>query len=154
MRKAMKAARPHHTPVKPVPIKCAKITPGKNPTRTEEMVSVRRNAASPAPSKTPSKAKTTPPPITMATRIHHGWEMASSTSGEEVKMRGIIPAPAANTTAKRPEKIVEYNATLLPTLRACRAEPAPNAAPVNDCAAMANESKMRDMKFHSCIMIW
>ena len=57
-------------------------------------------------------------------------------------------------TSKLKPKLDEYNATLLPTLRACRAEPAPSAAPVNDCAAMANESKMRDMKFHSCIMIW
>ena len=50
----MNAARPHHTPVNPVPIKCAKMTPGKNPTKTEEMVKVRKNAASPAPSRVAS----------------------------------------------------------------------------------------------------
>src|SRR5690625_4106672 len=71
-RRIMKAKRPHHTPVSPQPNACASQTGGRNPHRTALTVALRRKAASPAPSNTPSSAKTTPPIGIIATIIHHG----------------------------------------------------------------------------------
>ena len=56
----MNAASPDQMPASPQPNASDAQISGRNPTTAASSVDVRRNAASPAPSSTPSMANTTP----------------------------------------------------------------------------------------------
>ena len=66
---------------------------GRKPTSALTSVALRMNSASPAPSSTPSSAKTIPAIGNCATMNHHGTPIASSTERSSVNSRGNTDAP-------------------------------------------------------------
>ena len=66
----MNAASPDQIPASPQPNASDAQISGRNPSTAAASVAVRRNAASPAPSNTPSMAKTTPATGCSATKNH------------------------------------------------------------------------------------
>src|SRR5215208_298784 len=150
----MNVLSPDQMPSKPQPNASDSQINGRNPTSALISVALRMNFASPAPSSTPSSAKTIPANGNWATMNHHGTPIASSTERSSVKTLGNTDAPTAKITASTPEARVEKIVTRQATDLACASCPAPRAAPTNDCAAIASESSTSARKFHSCSTTW
>src|SRR3954454_766356 len=132
----MNVLKPDQIPSSPQPNTSESQINGRNPTSALISVALRMNFASPAPSKTPSSAKTIPATGNWATMNHHGTPIASSTERSSVKALGKTDAPTANTPASTAEATVEKMVTRHATDLACSNCPAPSAAPTSDCAAM------------------
>ena len=135
----MKALSPAQIPASPQPNTSDSQTSGRNPASALTTVAVRMNAASPAPIKTPSRAKTIPANSRWATRNHHGTPIASSTARSPVnadKHRRTSRQNCRGDHRGEAEKAVTRQATCLAWL----GSPAPRAAPTRDWAAMASES--------------
>ena len=115
---------------------------------------MRRNAASPAPSSTPSSAKTTPATGTTATRNHHASGTCASTAGSGVNTRGSTLCTARSPSAIAAANPVDHHVTRQASARACAVRPAPSAAPTSACAATARESRTSEVKVHSCSTTW
>src|SRR5690349_19505047 len=134
----MKLLRPDQIPSRPQPNASDSQINGRNPTNALIRVALRMNFASPAPSSTPSSAKTIPATGNWATMNHHGTPIASSTDLSSVNTLGNTDAPTANTMASTAAASVEKIVTRHATDFACANWPAPSAAPTNDCAAIAS----------------
>src|SRR3954462_14987620 len=103
----MNVLKPDQIPSSPQPNTSESQINGRNPTSALISVALRMNFASPAPSSTPSSAKTMPATGNWATMNHHGTPMASSTERSSVKMLGNTDAPTVNTTASTVAATVE-----------------------------------------------
>ena len=77
----MNAASPDQIPASPHPNASDAQISGRNPTTAAASVHVRRNAASPAPSNTPSMANTTPATGCSAAKNHQAMGTTASTAG-------------------------------------------------------------------------
>jgi len=112
----MNELKPDQMPSRPQPNASESQINGRNPTSALISVALRMNFASPAPSRTPSSAKTIPATGNWATMNHHGTPIASSTDRSSVKMLGNTEAPTAkmpaNTADASVEKIVTRHATV------------------------------------------
>ena len=84
----MNVLSPDQIPASPQPNTSDSQIGGRKPTSALTTVAVRMNAASPAPSNTPSSAKTTPAKGNWATMNHHGTPTAASTERSSVNSRG------------------------------------------------------------------
>jgi hypothetical protein len=78
----MNMFNPDQMPASPQPNTSDSQVNGRNPTSALTTVAVRINAASPAPSSTPSIAKTIPVKGNWAARNHHGTPIAASRQGQ------------------------------------------------------------------------
>src|SRR5690349_227044 len=107
----MKVLSPDQIPSRPQPNASESQISGRNPTSALISVALRMNFASPAPSSTPSSAKTIPATGNWATMNHHGTPIASSTERSSVNTLGNTDAPTANTPANTPEARVEKMVT-------------------------------------------
>ena len=94
----MNAASPDQIPASPHPNASDAQISGRNPTTAAGSVHVRRNAASPAPSSTPSMANTTPATGCSAAKNHQATGTAASTAASGVNTGGSTPDSAANST--------------------------------------------------------
>ena len=97
-RTSMNAASPDQIPASPHPNASDAQISGRNPTTAAARVEVRRNAASPAPSSTPSIANTTPATGCSAAKNHQATGTAASTAASGVNTGGSTPDSAANST--------------------------------------------------------
>src|SRR5258708_30599160 len=95
----MNVLKPDQMPSRPQPNTSESQTNGRKPTSALMSVALRMNFASPAPSSTPSSAKTIPATGNSATMNHHGTPIASSTDRSSVNTLGITAAPTATTPA-------------------------------------------------------
>src|SRR5690242_2123686 len=95
----MNVDKPAQIPSSPQPNASESQISGRKPTKALTKVALRMNLASPAPSSTPSKAKTIPAMGNWATINHHGTPIASSTERSSVNTAGNTDDPTANTTA-------------------------------------------------------
>ncbi|CKT85766.1 Uncharacterised protein [Mycobacterium tuberculosis] len=145
---------PDQIPASPQPYASDNQTSGKKPTNALATVAVRMNAASPAPSSTPSTAKTIPAKGNWTTMNHHGTPIAASTDRSSVNSPGSTEEPSPNAAAKIPAANSENAVTRHATALACPASPAPNAAPTSDCAAIASESRTSARRPHNCNTTW
>src|SRR3954447_17146361 len=146
----MNVLKPDQIPRSPQPNTSESQINGRNPTSALISVALRMNLASPAPSSTPSSAKTIPATGNWATMNHQGTPIASSTERSSVNTFGNTDAPTAKTPASTADATVEKIVTRHATDLACASCPAPSAAPTSDCAAIASESSTSARKFHSC----
>jgi hypothetical protein len=87
-RNAMNALSPDQMPASPQSHTSDNQTNGKKPASALTTVAVRMNAASPARSNTPSRAKTTPAKGIWATRNHHGILVAARTRSTQSGAQG------------------------------------------------------------------
>ncbi len=99
-RIATRAASPAQIPTSPQPNTSDAQVSGRNPAAAATRVHVRRYAASPAPSSTPSRANTTPAAGWSPAKNHQAAGTAASTAGSVVNTRGSGPASAANSRPK------------------------------------------------------
>ncbi len=106
-------------PSRPQPKASDSQISGRKPISALINVALRMKAASPAPSSTPSSAKTMPAIGNCATMNHHGTPIASSTERSSVNSDGSTEAPTANTTARTTAAIVENTVTRHATDLAC-----------------------------------
>src|SRR3954451_10382489 len=123
----MNAERPDQIPSSPQPNTSDNQISGKKPTSALISVALRMNLASPAPSSTPSSAKTIPATGNGATMNHHGTPIASSPERSSVNTLGNTDAPTAKTPARTAEATVEKIVTRQATDLACASSPAPSA---------------------------
>lgn len=128
-RSTINVPSPDQIPASPQPYASDNQTSGKKPTNALATVAVRMNAASPAPSSTPSTAKTIPAKGNWTTMNHHGTPIAASTDRSSVNSPGSTEEPSPNAAAKIPAANSENAVTRHATALACPASPAPNAAP-------------------------
>src|SRR3954468_969017 len=146
----MNVLKPDQIPSSPQPNTSESQINGRNPTSALISVALRMNFASPAPSSTPSSAKTIPATGNWATMNHHGTPIASSTERSSVNTLGNTDAPMAKMPANTAEATAEKMVTRHATDLACATSPAPSAAPTSDCAAIASESRTSARKLHNC----
>src|SRR5271170_4213911 len=153
-RSTMNMLSPDQMPASPQSNTSDSQISGRKPANALTTVAVRMNAASPAPSRTPSIAKTTPAKGNWPTRNHHGVAIAASTDRSSVKSSGSTEAPAANTPAKAVAAIADDAVTRRAVAIASAPSPPPSAAPTNACAAIASESRTSARKLHTCNTTW
>src|SRR5882757_3065313 len=102
-RSAMNMLSPDQMPASPQSNTSDSQISGRKPASALTTVAVRMNAASPAPSSTPSSAKTTPAKGNWPTRNHHGIPIAASTdrSSRSRAQHHRRPAQRRPTPARR-----------------------------------------------------
>src|SRR4051794_20226255 len=98
-RSTMNSVSPVHTPGRPQSSQPDSSDSGTKPSSAEPRVTVRRNAASPAPISTPSRAKTTPASGCISARNHHTTSAWASTAGSSVNSGGSTGRRASSSTA-------------------------------------------------------
>src|SRR5512138_3417292 len=96
----MNSASPDQMPASPQPKASDAQISGRKPSTAAMIVDVRRNAASPAPSSTPSRANTTPAIGCIAVKNHHGTGTAASTAASGVNTGGSTSDRQAYSTPK------------------------------------------------------
>ena len=149
------AVRPVQTPTSPQPNTSDAQVSGRKPAAAATSVQVRRYAASPAPSSTPSRANTTPVSGCIPAKNHQAAGIAASTAGSRGEQRAAGPRPARRTAARsRSRAPARSRRPAGPAPGPARTSPLPSAAPTSDCAAIATASSTSAMKNHSCRTTW